>query len=193
MNRFFSLFVLGLIVVMAMSCAAPPSSTTSAQTAEFKANEVKLSAEKVELSGNFGSAAPSGDVAEETALDVSGTYELNTKCSTSPYLTLNKITVDENGTALEFTYEGNDAWIGVNPPGNDDAFYLLDSVTGKKYTLVNVEGIELLPLKTQVDKETPVTFTMTFEKLQTRKFHCFEGYDNGTEASVWYFKNLTLE
>jgi hypothetical protein len=130
-----------------------------------------------------------------------GTYEMNTACDTNPELRITRVTQSDTKTIIDlaFTSQGTSK-IRTAAPGQQTAFYIADPDTRTEYKLLNVEGIAMEPVWTELTEVgQTVNFRLTFERIPDAltKFHLIEGKvisvtEDGLPAHNWTFMNVEL-
>ena len=100
----------------------------------------------------------------------------------------------QSGTWLR-TESGNRESVGVHPPGAEGAFEIETLDGAESFALRKIEGIAVLPDRTQVMAGSDLKFKLTFDPIPKtlRRFSVGEGdYDPATGESAWYFKTVEL-
>jgi hypothetical protein len=121
-------------------------------------------------------------------------YEMSVKCRTDSDLSLKRVTITNDETILDMEYVSTGSnKISVYPPGHDMAFYISDVASGKRYNLLDMEGIAIKPNRNHLGQGDVLKFRLTFEKISMNRFHLIEG-KLPTESSItWHFTNIKLQ
>ena len=112
-------------------------------------------------------------------------------------LHVTKVRVSGGKTVVEFEYSAGDQArrVGVHPPGAEGAFEIETLDGAESFALRKIEGIAVLPDRTQVMAGSNLKFKLTFDPIPEtlRRFNVGEGdYDPAAGESSWYFKNIEL-
>ena len=112
-------------------------------------------------------------------------------------LHVTKVRVSKDKTVVEFEYSAGDQArrVGVHPPGVEGAFEIETLDGAESFALRKIEGIAVLPERTQVMAGSDLKFKLTFDPIPNslRRFSVGEGdYDPATGESAWYFKTVEL-
>ncbi len=121
-------------------------------------------------------------------------YTINQVSDTQPLLTLTQADRTRSSTTMTFSYTARDSdrKIGIYPPGHDLAFYITNIGKTKKYHLLQVSDIAILPNETVVKARTTHIFRLTFPSVPD-VFHLIEGTQQLPNAIAWYFSNVRLK
>jgi len=133
-----------------------------------------------------------------SAESINGEYNVNKVCDTSPGLTITKIEVTKDETIIHFHYKNLENAIAlprVHPPGQREAFYIIQVDGPKKFLLRNVGGIAIHPAATEVKPGDSLDFTLRFERIDDsmRRFHLIEGEAPDPNMRQWNFLNVDLK
>jgi hypothetical protein len=112
-------------------------------------------------------------------------------------LHITKVRVSKSKTVIDFEYSAGDQSrrVGVHPPGAEGAFEIETLDGAENFALQNIEGIAVLPDRTQVMAGSNLKFKLTFDPIPKtlRRFNVGEGdYDPATGETSWYFKDVDL-
>lgn len=129
-------------------------------------------------------------------------YTVNHRCDTDDQLRITKVTLARSETRVQVTFKCNNpdgCAPCTAPPGHKEAFFLKDAKTGKKYDLLNVKGIAILPKRSNMAYGESLFFTLSFAKVadSLNSFHLIEGEvepapdpQTGFIPVMWRFMNV---
>lgn len=129
-----------------------------------------------------------------------GTYSLDVVCDTNSELRITKITIAENKTIVNLVFKATRTpRIRTAAPGQQSAFYIADPNSRDEYKLLNVEGIAMDPVWTELQEGESLDFKLTFERIpdSLTTFHLIEGKtqnfsEDGLPTRSWTFMNVKL-
>jgi len=123
------------------------------------------------------------------------TVDINQACDSEPALMIERITLTGDRMVLHMRYTqraGRPTRIGIHPPGDDMAFYITDDRYQQRHFLLEKDGIATLPKHDELKAGEQRRFTLTFERLATRRFHLYEGKLPNSEMVRWNCTNIDL-
>ena len=128
----------------------------------------------------------------------SGVYNVYKVCRTSSNLTLNTVEIKSDRTILSLTYCNNNkyssSWAKTAAPGTNQAFYIKDTQSEKKYELLDTENIAISPNRTYLNVGECFTFKLVFNRIDITSFHLIEGENNQYYGEVPFnFTNVELK
>lgn len=141
--------------------------------------------------------APS-DVRIVTLPGATGDYRLNVVCNSDEQTCITRVQVTDRATLVTFRTRSQHRFgssIAVAPPGHELACYLQDADSTARYQLLGLEGIAVMPTRTQLAPGDTVEFTLRFERLDdsVRRFHMIEGTVEAPPGLVaWRFLDVPL-
>jgi len=152
--------------------------------------------------GKPGGVAPPTTIAPPAAPTVAvGTYTMHMEAQDDPNLILERVTVDQASTKLDFTFtnKGKNATnITIAQPGDKYTLFL-EWAPGKKAFLVRSTGIAMKPANNKVGSGQSVSFSLIFDALEpgVRKFDMYEGEDAKKtmpgQSTYWIVRNIELK
>jgi len=129
-------------------------------------------------------------------------YIINKVCDTEPRLKITKIMVTDKETIVNCKYffktlgrkaqnPGGEA-LGVAPPGDQAAIAIIADGSGKKYKLLKVTGIPILPDSVHPRDGDVLDIVLVFERIDdsVKKINIIEG--NAGMSIIWQFLNIQL-
>ncbi|MEZ4921141.1 MAG: hypothetical protein R2792_18720 [Saprospiraceae bacterium] len=90
--------------------------------------------------------------------------------------------------------DGGNRSFTVHPPGTKKSFFIVDSDSGKRFNLLNVEGVPVFPQTIELGPNESRDFNLTFEKLNSssKKIHIIGGEPEEGQ-DVAQFMGIDLE
>ena len=128
----------------------------------------------------------------------SGKYTINKTCRTNSELVLNSVDIKDDKTIIELTFCNEDNYgytnIKTAAPGTNQAFYLKDTQSDKKYNLLDTENVAITPNRNVINAGECLTFRLIFNKIDITSFHLIEGEEEPSDYSTpWHFTNVELK
>jgi hypothetical protein len=124
------------------------------------------------------------------------TYTVNKAAITQPDAKITTVTNNEDETILTIEYINTgkrEARIGIDPPGHDMAFFITDIKSSEKYSLLDSDGVAIIPNRNSVNPGESLTFKLIFERIKMDRFHLVEGKLPTKNAITWHFTNIKLK
>lgn len=143
--------------------------------------------------GSPSDIGPLGPVPSGISFD--GDYTANIKSINYEGIVINRIMIDESKTTVWFHFKNitlKNIAIGVHPPGDKRAFFIISKDRSSKFLLTGVNDIPIEPKTITISPGDTYDFSLTFERLTTRDFHILEGEVVDVGATPWNFLNIHL-
>ena len=131
-----------------------------------------------------------------TFLSASQTFKLNHHSTIDNDIQIVSVEYKDDSTVvnLEYVLSGEAYEIGISPVNDASAFVLTDVTHTKRFKLLEIKGIAILPKTNNlVKKGDNVHFSLVFEKTSLREFDMFEGYVHNSDYEYWHFENVKTQ
>lgn len=111
-----------------------------------------------------------------------------------PSIRITRILIDNSATHISMRYENTNSEevsVWVEAPDSVGAFYITDSV-GRRYELINVDGIAVGPSANILAPGDMVNFTLAFERLNdtVTEFNVIEAGLGDPNMNYWRFSGI---